>query len=277
MMRKAELLRRSLHIRRRIEGRLFLGMLIFDARLKRSIPILVYQMGKVASQSARHSIRKAYSGIVLLAHSFSFDHDDWRVRKLYEHAIVNGNPLNIISLTREPIGRNISAFFQNFERDTEVPYKKSDFSLLDLKKLLLENYRHHIVLDWFDNNIKAHFGIDVYTVPFPDCGVATYCNNNVRLLVMRSEIDDDAKLAAIREFIELPGLEMIYKNVGSNKEYAETYWLFKETVQLPSSYVSEMCDSKYFDHFYSKEFVESVRQKWSRNNTSLPVEREHKL
>ena len=90
----------------------------FKRDLKSDIPVLVYQMGKVGSSSVTNSLLRHYSGIVLQAHYFNSNHKDWRVGRLYRWVIEEDNPLRIISLTREPIGRNVSAFFQNFEKHT---------------------------------------------------------------------------------------------------------------------------------------------------------------
>jgi hypothetical protein len=233
-----------------------------DAQLDQFVPLLIYQMGKVGSHSIYYSLKKVYPGLVLHNHTFSFDDRDWRVRKLHHHCVVKKKPLNIISLTREPIGRNISAFFHNFKRDTGVSYLKSNFSLEELKRLFLDNYNHDIPLDWFDKHIKSEFGIDVYEKPFPLIGWATYTHKNARLLVIRSEIEDSAKISAIKKFLDLPIFELKRKNVGENKLYAETYQAFKNKIHLPSEYVNKMCDSKYISHFYTKNFVDSLRQKW---------------
>ncbi len=234
----------------------------FDARMHRNAPVLIYQMGKVASSAIYASLEKVYSGIVLHTHTFGASDDDWRIRKIYEYSTINRKPLNIITLTREPIGRNISAFFQNFERDTGVSYKRSNASLIELRMLFLKNYKHNVPLEWFDIHIKANFGVDVYATPFPDSGIEIYEDKNYRILIMRSEIDDNAKSLAIRQFLGLSNFHVKRKNIGSTKPYANTYRLFKDTVRLPSDYITKMCNSKYFSHFYSNDFVERVRQQW---------------
>lgn len=234
----------------------------FKSRIMQHTPLIVYQMGKVASQSIYYSLRKVYLGVVVNTHSFSTNDKDWRVRTIYKHCVMNSRPLNIISLTREPIGRNISAFFQNFGRDTGVKYRNSNFSLQEIRELFLKNYNHDIPLTWFDTNIEPKFGIDVYKNPFPDAGINTYNYENFRLLVLRSENIDEIKHSAIEEFLGLTDFNIDQRNIGSNKEYAETYRKFLNTVKLPADYISKMCDSKYFNHFYSDEFIELTRKRW---------------
>jgi hypothetical protein len=172
--------------------------------------------------------------------------------------------LNVISLTRDPIGRNISVFFQNFEKHTGVPYHKANFSIEELKTIFLNKFSNGKPLGWYDRNIKANFGIDVYRTSFPKCGFATYTHKNVRLLVLKSEIDDNEKQRAIGEFLNINNFQLLNRNISADKEYASTYMDFKRNVKLPSDYLEMMCKSKYFTHFYDQEVIDAVRTKWSK-------------
>ncbi len=224
----------------------------FDRKLKRHVPIFVYQMGKVGSRSIYRSLLKQYPGVVLHAHTFSKDYKGWKIRRLYHFVVSEKMPVNVIALIREPIGRNISAFFENFERDTGVPYRKSQFSIKELETIFLSNYRHNVPLEWFDKHILKHFGIDVYATPYPESASATYSRANVRLLVMQLEISDKEKTEAIEDFTGLTGLRLFNENLAEDKDYAETYRDFKVKAKLPLDYVSTMCESRYFNHFFSK-------------------------
>jgi hypothetical protein len=248
-------------IQSKIEEQFF--WFLFDANLKRNTPVFIYQMGKVASSSVNFSLNRVYPGVVLHAHSFGPDHHEWRIRRLFERTVLEGNPLDIISLTREPIGRNISAFFENFERDTGSRYANHEFSMTELREQFLNNYDHEIPLVWFDKNIKDNFDIDVYASPFPDEGVESYRKGNIRLLVLRSEIEDNLKISAIRDFLHLPEFDLHQRNVASQKEYADEYRQFVKSVKLPSDYLTRMINSKYFNHFYDSNLAEEVRRWWA--------------
>ena len=226
-------------------------------------PVLIYQMGKVGSSSLYSSLRN-YCPVVIQCHRLGEDNRDWRVRQLYKMVFLEKKqlPMKIISLTREPIGRNISDFFQNFQRDTGVPYEQNNFSLEDLREKFLNNHSYHNCISWYINNIVNFLNIDVYGTPFPESGIATYKNDKIELLVMRSEISDEQKIEGVEKFLGIANFQLNNSNIGAKKEYAETYKLFKEQVQLPLDYINKMCDSQYFNHFYSQEEVESVRKKW---------------
>jgi hypothetical protein len=239
--------------------------LFFNRYLANYIPVFVYQMGKVGSKSVFKSLSEQYLGVVLHAHYFNSKHKDWRVRRLYHWVMKGDRPLNVISLTREPIGRCVSGFFQNFENHTGVPYHKSNFSLEELKAIFLEKFKNGRILKWFDKNIRANFGIDVYANSFPKCGYATYQHNNIRLLVMQSEMDDKQKETVIRDFLELETFQIVNRNIGTQKVYASTYKDFKRNVKFPSDYIDQMCKSKYFNHFYEQDLINEVRSIWSES------------
>jgi hypothetical protein len=156
----------------------------------------------------------------------------------------------------------VSGFFQNFERHTGVPHHRADFSLEKLKVIFLERFSHGRILQWFDNNIKANFDIDVYAESFPACGYATHSRRNIRLLVMRSEISNEEKVKAIKNFLELDEFQLVNKNISAQKEYGPTYIDFKRNVKLPPDFIDMLCNSKYFNHFYDQNVIDAVRKKW---------------
>ena len=238
-------------------------VVFFERRARRATPVLVYQMGKVGSSSLYGSLLRQYSGPVGHAHLFSAeDGEDLLIRRFHRWAISDAKPLNVISLTRDPIRRNISAFFQNFEIETGVPFAQSSFSLEELKAIFLEKYAHD-PLQWFDRNIRQQLGIDVLETPFPDSGVQDYQVENVRLLVLRSELSNDVKEDAVARFLKLERFEIRNENVGEKKDYSATYREFKNTVKLPGEYVERMCRSNFFRHFYDESTIEQARRKWT--------------
>lgn len=243
-------------------ARTWIDHLSYERMLRRSTPVLILQVGKVGSVSVRDSLKKHYAGAVVHAHRLFPEHHDWQVRRLHRWAVSEGRPLNVISLTREPVGRNVSGFFQCFERETGVPHENANFTVQELKSIFLEKYVHDLPLNWFDKNILATFGIDVFATPFPASGFAVHARGNVRLLVIRSEIDDAAKAGAISSFLNMPGFQIENSNIGDEKDYAQTYKAFKREVRLPAAYVERMCASKYFKHFYDEETMAAVRAKW---------------
>lgn len=249
-------------------------------------PILIYQMGKVGSSSVYKSLGK--KAILPLFHihfllkradnrrfynskvnenlklKWASEYQARRNEFLYNKIIVPKKQVKIISLTREPIGRNISAFFQNFERETGKNYEKSNFTLQEIMDIFINFYPHLEPLDWFDNQFKLYLGIDIYEHPFPkEQGFLRIKKDNVDLLILKLETSDGVKEKAIAEFLGLKEFKLVRSNVGEDKNYADTYKEFKQNLKLPLSYVEEMCSSKYFNHFYTEEEIKKVYSRWT--------------
>ena len=99
----------------------------------------------------------------------------------------------IISLVREPIGRNMSEFFHRFKMYTGTPFENHNYSLDDIRGLYLERLDHDFPLEWFDNNFKKHFGVDVYEKLFPKKGYEYYGNSDIDILLMKHNLEDSLK------------------------------------------------------------------------------------
>jgi hypothetical protein len=79
---------------------------------------------------------------------------------------------------------------------------------------------------------------------------------------MRSEISDNEKNKAIKEFLKVTEFQIMNRNIGEEKPYASIYTDFRTHVKLPFDYIDAMCKSKYFDHFYGQTYLDAVREKW---------------
>ena len=174
--------------------------------------------------------------------------------------------IKIVTLIREPVSRNISAFFQNFKRDTGLEINSCSKSLYELRDMFLLNYPHEIPWVWFDNNIRKHFGIDVYKYPFPSDGFHVICRNNVELLILRSDLPDAKKSSIIGEFVGLPSFSISNSNLSSEKDYSEFMEAFK-SIKLPLWYLHRLSATKYMKHFYRDEISEMI-QTWTESDQS---------
>ena len=249
--------------------------------LCRRKPIIEYQMGKVGSRSTADSLKEFGLDSVFHVHRMNpdnigkvrkeyLDHHLWppneRIgRRLYRHVVARGRKAKFITLVREAVGRNMSAFYNSFRRFTGVEYDKAAFETEELTQIFLRKYNHSVPLTWFDLEMKQTLGIDVYEHPFPqERGYLTIRKGNFELLVLKLEIDDFSKEQAIGEFLNIDNFKLLKKNVGETRNYGESYRRFIQNVRLPLSYVEEMCHSKYMRHFYGADEINRFRDRWLR-------------
>jgi hypothetical protein len=253
-------------IKRRPKSRL---RLIWEIKIIKRIPIIVYQMGKVGSKSVTDSLVEHGLHPVVHIHrmnpsnikSVRAEHLKHKQKPkneqiglwLYKNICRNERQeAKVITLVREPISRNISAFFENYQRFTGCKYKGSNLQTDKLIKLFFSGYVHEVPLTWFNNEIKQTLGIDVYEFKFPkEHGYLEIRDRRLELLVIKTEIPDQSKAAAIAKFLDLEDLQLKRSNIGNQKIYSDAYQEFRKKICLPVSYVDQMVESKYAQHFYS--------------------------
>lgn len=233
----------------------------FYGKIKSNVPILVYQMGKVASTSVYRSIRDQYKGQVLHIHKFYKTHERDYVRYLFEIYQKEKVDIKIISLIREPISRNISAFFEHFKKIVGTDFKNTNYTPEELQRVFLDKYPHEYSLNWFDDNIKKNFGIDVFAYPFSEQGFIEINNKNISLLIIKHDLADNIKESVIAKFLSISDFILESSNKTSDKVYSQMYKNLTK-LKYPDWYVKKMLHSKYSNHFYKNE-VKQLIQKWS--------------
>ena len=118
---------------------------------------------------------------------------------------------------------------------------------------------------FFDQELKAVLGIDVYASEFPKSkGYKIYKEKRSDVLVIRLENLHECAEKAFIEFLNVDRFKMINENVGSEKNYGHIYGMFKDSVVLPDSYIEKMYSSKYMKHFYSEEEIKKFRKKYTK-------------
>ncbi len=236
----------------------------FEKNAVLSPPLLIYQMGKVGSSSVYYSAKKTYPGYVMHLHNFNDANKNYKIKTFKDWGCQNKRPIKIISLTREPVGRNVSAFFQNLEKITDDTGIPENISAESLQKLFLDNNKmnHDEPLTWFDDNLLKDFEIDIYKSPFPISGWQIVKNGNTEVLIIKSEIEDSIKEAIIRTFLVDNTFKLELHNLGNTKGYAMLYNAFLTKIKLPATYLDRLLLSKYCTHFYNAAERESVRERW---------------
>lgn len=252
--------------------------LAFRYSLIGKTPVIVYQMGKVGSLSVMRSLRACGVTPVFHVHRLHpknratmrkvMQNNAWSEEPeaawIYQHILQKQRPTKLISLVREPVGRNISAFFQNLEVITGLSKEIVANHADTLYACFLSTYHHHVPLTWFDVEVHETLGIDVYAQPFPkEQGYIELRNGPFELLVLRAELPDADKAAAIQQFLGLRQFKIVRENVSRKKWYADLYNHFKQHLKLPLDYLTEMSAAKYTRHFYTDEEIKQMTKRWS--------------
>lgn len=246
--------------------------------------MVIYQMGKVASKTIDATLTRVASAQVFHAHlldpanlqrrrsqmeadlgKVDTEVNIVRARALHEHVLRSLREIKIITLVREPISRNISAYYQGLDRWARTEGAHDRVPVDALIEIFLREYPHQDALTWFDDEFRAVTGIDVYASAFPqEQGFQRIRHGNMDVLIMRHDLDDRVKAERISELLNLPGLKIVQDNRAEDKEYRDSYHKFRQTIRLPERYVEEMLNSKYAAHFFSDPERQRLRDKWLR-------------
>lgn len=249
--------------------------------------IIVHQMGKVGSSTVCESLKRNKIGFPVV-HTHFLEPKKLQLRlnsissnenKIDRHLITSllvldairdsSKKIKIVTLVREPIARNISAFFESINRyiyNFNHRYKKGNIDTEDLVKSFLKKFPHQFPLNWFDKEMKAVFGIDVYKRNFDfDKGYQIYGHENsqnLELLLIKLEKLNDCHEFAFSDFFGLDNFILEHKRLGSDQKYADLYNQFKNSIKLSEGYAENLYNSKYVRHFYSREEIDSFKDKW---------------
>lgn len=248
-----------------------------DAQQAEQRPILVYQMGKVGSRSVVRAIEDLTARPVYHIHQL----DEKELQRLAEQNLKSGNeikphikrgpeakreiidagkPADIVTLVREPISRNISAFFQNIGKYCKDRHPDP----VELVRLFLEKYPHGQPNTWFDREIKKFIGIDVFETPFDHAkGWQVYEKDQYRMLLIRCETPDDVKSEALSHFFGWPDVQIGRVNATGDKRQRKTYEAFKEKANFSEQYLDRMLRSRYAVHFYTHSERVRTRKRWT--------------
>ena len=177
---------------------------------------------------------------------------------------------DIISGVRDPLGRNISWFFEqlyyyipDYPRQLEMvpdPAKLAD----RWAEVFFEQFPHDEIFHWFDAEIRDNFGIDVFEHPFDKSrGYAVYEGNGHRLLVLQFERLHHLS-SVIRDFLGLSAYNLQKENVSESKDYGSVYRNFLKRIQFDDAFLDRMYNNRFSRYFYTDEDIETFRRKWSK-------------
>jgi hypothetical protein len=121
-----------------------------------------------------------------------------------------------------------------------------------LKDLFLERFPHSTTSTWFDREVVGRLGIDPYSGDM-STGTSTIEHGAAGLLIIRSELDDHSKAAALAAFTGANSERMSMPHINSraDSKYARPYRDFLGSVRFERSFVVRMCDNAYMHHFYA--------------------------
>jgi hypothetical protein len=263
--------------------------------LRRSNPIIIYQMSKVGSQAVQKSLEGVMKSPVFHAHYLTNEalitkkkeaivrgetiahnaRDNAKLRYIRKLVFTHNNKRwKVITLIREPIARGISLFFHKIDRDhKDLLNCQANVNLDQIVAQLLKRFtrkqhnNYHQTFTWFDNELKKTFGIDVFLTDFPkEKGYKIYAGERADVLLIRLESLNQCYREAFQEFLALDNLALISFNRSADKDYKDIYQAFQKSLEFPPTFLDKIYSSKHVCHFYTEEEIDRFKAKWSRSS-----------
>jgi len=239
--------------------------------------ILVLQPGKVGSKTIRNSLNRIGIYNIQLHHLTSRVFADDRTAKefieAYRNAIRNVETLRIVTLVREPLVRSLSDFFQplsffkTWDDCDTISFTDSCAKWMSEGEFNVYGKRDYgYQFEWFDQEIKAVFGIDVFSHSFDRRkGYSIIRQDNIEILVMKLEKLNSLE-SVIGGFVGTPHFKLINDNEGSKKPYKYLYKNVREVIKIPRETVDFYYNNNpRMDHFYTEEEKAEFLKKWENN------------
>ncbi len=241
--------------------------------------VLIFTMAKVGSSSVYQSLKKQSEIPCFHIHSLSKEEEQRAIRickekkvypgsrtpvfALHNHIFEKQKPYKVISLFRNPIERNLSAFFDAFEIHMGVTAPSFKGSMKDIEEAFYQKLNHSYCKDWFDVQFKQGVGVDVYEYAFAKAeGHTILHGNHPDILLLKNTLDDGLKSKLVGDFCDIDDFKLTNVNVTNAKKEATIYSEFKSYIRFPKSYLESQLESKYVNHFFTKEEKEMLYEKW---------------
>jgi len=249
-------------------------------------PVIILTPGKVGSSSIYYTLKKVINNKIFHIHNISksgikrsqISHMNSDRKSLPLHLIVSdllskklkkyNGVINVITVVREPISREISSYFQNTEfYRNSVESKNLEVNKVKSLEILNNIFKDNICLnleDWLNDEILANFGVDVFSQSFDnEKGYIILNKGQYRILLLKMETMNQVFSNAIQEFLTLEkGVPLKNSNIGFNKHYAKQYKEIKNEFKISKTVLSLIINSKYFNQFYNEEKIK-ILDKWT--------------
>ena len=242
------------------------------------VPVL-YTMGKVGSSAIGTALQEAGlhyyavhsldpANLVTLARR-KLDNNEMLPPTVADAMSRRGLILNraasfYVSAVREPVARNLSAFFQN------ISLFFPGYSTASPEELLacfVDRYPHNVPISWFDREFRRFLGIDVFSVPFDK--KERFAVNST-LILLRNDCSNHTKGAVLSQVFNQP-ISVSFTHGSDQSPYAKQYEAVKRIARFTPEFLDSLYNTPYAKHFWLPEELASFRLGWLEGSVETPL------
>lgn len=184
-------------------------------------------------------------------------------------ALEPGLQIPVVTLVRDPIARLVSGAFRMpcLEKGALTRDERPDANaaLAHLEQVAQRDDTWRGPDQWFDNELKEMFGIDVFALPFvKDRGYGIYRSSRARVLLLCMEDLDDILGPALAEFLELPEPPKVIRANEPGSGDGDAHAQLEDRFRLPRDHVEKIYAERLPRHFYDAATLRRFAERWSR-------------
>lgn len=258
------------------------------------VPVVTYSTLRTSSSAVHWALRRAVGWRAVKAHALLPQHltmapttgaesvgqhglpatrhvGDWAVMR---EVIAKGKPACFVIMVRDPVAVAISSFsmFSVLGRTMRSPAARARWdaaALQDEDKLqalataAVDSQFWNLMPHWVRHDVCNALKWNVLETPFPaDQGVLEVERGPWRVLVMHSDLADEAKSSALSKFVRLPDIRVIRENSSQDRGRNELATAVKRAIRLKPHAVNSLLESPYTRHFFSPPQIAEMRARW---------------
>lgn len=175
--------------------------------------------------------------------------------------------LRVVSLVRDPLARNVSAFFENLEL-----YGLDPKNLPDAPSLIatfLERSHLNTMDEWFETQFSQVFDLKKRDIAFSKkAGCGLFQRHGVDFMILKAELENWRKERMLQAWLNTEDISLKDANVTANKSVSNHYTAFKKELSRHFDKVCSLYDSPWFNHFYSQEESRQFKAYWQQAATT---------
>lgn len=242
---------------------------------RRPVPV-IYTMGKVASTSIAaamdragfdsyhiHSLAPRHLKSMALQHlnrgRFPPPHIS-AAMTFRNELLAHPDRCLYISAVRDPLSRNLSAYFGNLKRQDRDIWAAKDaawhFSVF------VKKYPHDVPLTWFDREFRAQLGIDIYKHDFDRERRYSYYPE-IRTVLFRVDCPDEVKGSVLSEIMGCK-ITVERENDSEQRDYVDLYRQVLDLAAFDNGFSAEAYSSRFCRHFWTADELEKMEARWRR-------------
>ncbi|MEM8908547.1 MAG: putative capsular polysaccharide synthesis family protein [Bacteroidota bacterium] len=243
--------------------------------------VLLYQMGKVGSNSLSYSIEQL--GLSTgHKHYFGGDLDHfyqnrkphwtigWQKKCIRYWWQWQNREFKVLTLVRDPMARNLSLAFHGLEyllyhtlhgNPNNIKGQFLSFEQV-VQKAFDRLIRHEAPVLYFEEEFEPVLGIDVYQYPFDrERGIGWIRKGKLQILILQLEqlAKNETQIA---QFIGKSDFRLLRANTAKKSWYAEWYRPFIDQFRAENAQLRALYDSKFMQHFYTPAAIQAFEEHW---------------